>query len=326
MPRPDTPIRVAVVAFDRISAFHLAVPCVVFGEALPEPAPFEVVVCATERGPLRTSAGFRLSHLASLAALETAEVVIVPSWRDVAERPPQRLLHALRAADARGAQLVGLCLGAYVLAAAGLLDGRRATTHWAYADDMARRFPAVRVEPEVLYVEDGATEERPGVLTSAGTAAGLDACLHLLRRRLGAEAANRAARRLVVPAHRAGGQAQYIEQPVPRTLGDARLAHCLAEARARLGDAHSLDSLAAAACMSRRSFTRHFRAHTGTTVQVWLLAEHLTYAQRLLEGSAHPIERVAEIAGFGAPATLRHHFRRAFGVTPGAWRRTFAPA
>ena len=326
MPYPTPPIRVAIVAFDRISAFHLTVPCVVFGEALPDEAPFELVVCAAERGPLRTTAGFHLSHLAQLSALDTADIIIVPSWRDVAEPPPERLLRALRAARARGAQLVGLCLGAFVLAAAGLLDGLCATTHWAYADDMARRFPRVRVDPGVLYLEDGASSGQPGVLTSAGTAAGLDACLHLVRQRCGAGVANHAARRLVVPPQRSGGQAQFIEQPVPRTPGDARLAQCLADVRHRLGERHTLDSLAAAACMSRRSFTRHFRAHTGTTPNAWLLAERLAYAQRLLEQSDHPVERVAELAGFASPTTLRHHFRRAFGVAPSAWRQTFRSA
>ena len=323
MPSPTPPIRVAVVAFDRISAFHLAVPCVVFGEALPEPSPFALVVCAAERGTLRTTAGFCLSHLAPLITLDSADIVIVPSWRDVTERPPERLLRALRAAHARGAQLVGLCLGAFVLAAAGLLDDLSATTHWAYADDMARRFPRVRVAPGVLFVEDGAQASRPGLLTSAGTAAGLDACLHLVRQRLGAAAANTAARRLVVPPQRTGGQAQFIEQPLPQTLGDTRLAYCLADVRSRLDVAHTLDSLAASACMSRRSLTRHFRALTGTTFNAWLLAERLAYAQRLLEQSTHSIERITELAGFGSPTTLRHHFRRVFGIAPGAWRRNF---
>jgi len=318
MKKTMTRSTVAVVAFDRISPFHLSVPCVVFGEALADSNPFEVVVCAAEAGLLRTTANFALTQLASLNVLRRADAIVVPSWRDVEERPPERLLRALRAAHARGAQIVGLCLGAHVLAEAGLLDGRRATTHWTYAAVMAERFPAVAVDPDVLYVEDR------GVLTSAGTAAGLDACLYLLRQRLGAAEANRVARRLVVSPHREGGQAQFIEQPLPRTAGGTRLARLIEAVRKRLAEPHSLDSLAAEAKMSRRSFTRHFKELTGTTVQSWLLAERLSLSQRLLEKTDQPVERVAELAGFGSVVSLRHHFRRTFGVSPSAWRRSFS--
>jgi len=310
--------RVAVVAFDGISPFHLSVPCIVFGDALGGESPFEVVVCASEPPPLKTTAGFSLSDLAPLAALKKADVIVVPSWRDVNERPPERLLKALREAHARGAQIVGLCFGAHVLAEAGLLDGRRATTHWEYAKAMAERFPAVDIDPDVLYVEDG------NVLTSAGTAAGIDACLHLVRRRLGTQVANRLARRLVVPPHREGGQAQFIEQPLPSTAGGTRLAQLIDSVRGRLDQPHTLDSLAAAASMSRRSFTRHFKALTGTSVQSWLLAERLALSQRLLEQTDQSVERIAEMAGFGSVVSLRHHFRRGLGVNPTAWRRNFA--
>ncbi|TDM05925.1 MAG: AraC family transcriptional regulator [Ideonella sp. MAG2] len=193
MTHKTAPCRVAVVAFDRISPFHLSVPCVVFGEAMPEPGHFSVQVCSADPQPLRSSAGFDISGLASLRALQTADAIIIPSWRDVHEAPPAALLRALRSAHARGAHIVGLCLGAYVLAAAGLLDGLRATTHWSAAADFAKRFPAIDLDPDVLYVQRGR------LLTSAGTAAGIDCCLHLLRERLGTEMANRVARRLVVP-------------------------------------------------------------------------------------------------------------------------------
>jgi len=309
--------RIAVVAFDRVIAFHLAVPCIVFGDALTEDRPFEVVVCAGEPGPLRTTAGFGLSDLAPLSALESAEAVVVPGWRDLAERPPEPLLAALRAAHRRGAQLVGLCLGTHVLAEAGLLDGRRATTHWESAAEMAARFPRVKIDAEVLYVEDG------GIMTSAGTAASLDACLHVLRQRLGAAVANRVARRLVVPPHREGGQAQFIAQPLPDTAGGSRLARLVDAVHGRLTEAHSVDSLATEARMSRRSFTRHFRALTGTTVHAWLLRERLALAQRMLETSDTPVARIAGAAGFGTDAALRQHFRAAFGVSPSAWRRSF---
>lgn len=312
-----SPCRIVVVAFDRVIAFHLSVPCIVFGEGMPVENLFELTVCAGEAGPLRTTAGFGLSGLAPLSALESADAVVVPGWRDLAERPPAALLEALRAAHRRGAQIVGLCLGTHVLAEAGLLDGRRATTHWESAAEMAARFPRVRIDPNVLYVEDG------NVLTSAGTAASLDACLHVLRQRLGATVANQVARRLVVPPHREGGQAQFIARPLPDSAGGTRLARLLDAVRGRLAEPHCVDSLAGEARMSRRSFTRHFRALTGTTVQAWLVRERLALAQRLLETTEDPVERIAVAAGFGSDAALRQHFRRAFGLAPSAWRRSF---
>lgn len=308
---------IAVVAFDRVIPFHLSVPCIVFGDGMPADSPFEVVVCAGERGTLLTTAGFGLTRLAPLSVLKKADAIVVPGWRDVAERPPERLLDALRAAHARGVQIVGLCLGAHVLAEAGLLDGRRATTHWEHALAMAEQFPQVEVDLNVLYVEDG------NVLTSAGTAASIDACLHILRQRLGAAEANHVARRLVVSPHREGGQAQFIEQPLPKTVGGTRLARLIDSVRTRLGEVHSLDSLATEAKMSRRTFTRHFKALTGATVQNWLLFERLALSQRLLEQTDQSIERITVLAGFGSVASLRHHFRHAFGVSPSTWRRSF---
>lgn len=308
---------VAVVAFDQISPFHLSVPCVVFGDRHPGMPPFELLVCAAEEGPLRTTAGFHIAVDHGLEVLARAQTVIVPSWRDPHERPPQPLLDALVAAHERGAQLLGLCLGAFVLAEAGLLDGRMATTHWAWAQAFAARYPGVKLDADVLYVEDG------NFLTSAGTTAGLDCCLHLLRTQYGREIANTVARRLVMPAHRQGGQAQYVEQPLPASARDSRLAGLLDWVRANLAQAHSLDSLAEKALMSRRTFTRHFRQLTGATLGDWLLAERLALSQRLLETTDQPIERVATLAGFGSPASLRHHFGQAFGVSPKAWRQSF---
>ena len=311
---------VAVVAFDQISPFHLSVPCVVFGDRHPGLPSFDLRVCAAEEGLLRTSAGFRIAIDHGLEALQSAQTVIVPSWRDPQERPPQPLLDALVAAHGRGVQLVGLCLGAFVLAEAGLLEGRVATTHWAWAEQFAARYPGVRLDADVLYVEDDS------LLTSAGTTAGIDCCLHLLRTQYGSEIANAVARRLVMPPHRQGGQAQYVEQPLPATARDSRLAGLLDWVRANLQQSHSLDSLAEKALMSRRTFTRHFRLLTGTTVGEWLLAERLALCQRLLETTDQPIEQVAMLAGFGSPASLRHHFGQAFGVSPKAWRQAFQGA
>jgi transcriptional regulator GlxA family with amidase domain len=310
--------RVAVVAFDGIRPFHLAVPCAVFGEtADAEPPPFDLRVCAAEPGELRTQAGFGIAARHGLRTLAWADIVVVPSWRDPRETPPAALLAALRRAHARGALVVGLCVGAYVLAEAGLLDGRRATTHWRWAAHFAERYPQVQVDPNVLYVDEG------DVLTSAGTAAGIDCCLHVVRHCLGAEAASRVARSLVVPPHRQGSQAQYIEQPVLATARDTPLTKTLDWAARHLDASHSLDSLAARAAMSRRSFTRHFRQHTGTTVGQWLLAQRLALAQRLLETTAQPVERVAERAGFGSALSLRQHFAAALHTTPSLYRREF---
>ena len=316
--QPQThPLRIAVIAFDGISPLHLAIPTTVFGEALKDPNPFEVVVCSAERQPLRTSAGYRISGLEPLSALSEADVVIVPSWRDVHERPTERLLAALRQAHLRGSYMVGLCLGAHVLAEAGLLKGRRATTHWEYAPEMARRFPDIVLQADVLYVED------EGFMTSAGTAAALDACLQLVRRRLGSTRATQAARRLVIAPHRDGGQAQFIEQPLPLTASSHRLSHLLESLRQRLNETHDLQSLAEQARMSRRSFTRHFKALTGSSVLHWLLSERLRLAQQLLERTDQSVEQVASLSGFGSAEALRHHFRQSFRTSPSTWRRNF---
>ena len=203
-----------------------------------------------------------------------------------------------------------------MLAEAGLLDGRSATTHWSYAARFAKRYPQVRLNPDVLYIDDG------DILTSAGTVAGIDCCLHLLRERLGAEVANRVARRLVVSPHRQGTQAQFIEQPLPARTTD-RLGGTLQWAAARLGQALSLDTLAAHALMSRRSFTRHFRAATGTTVNQWLVAQRVAMAQRLLETSDLAVERIAAACGFGSTLSLRQHFAAQLGTSPALYRRAF---
>ncbi len=312
---------IAVVAFGHISPFHLSVPCLVFERhADPQLPRFELRVCATEAGKLRTQAGFLIEAAYGLEGLEGADAVIVPSWRDPAERPPAALLDALRAAHAGGAQIVGLCLGTYVLAEAGLLDGRPAATHWACAGDFAQRYPRVRLQEDVLYVDDGE------LLTSAGTAAGIDCCLHLLRKHHGAEVANRIARRLVVAPHRQGGQAQYIEQPLPAAGQDDRLAEVLAWALEHLQRPHSLDALAAHALMSRRTFTRRFRQATGTTVGQWLCHQRLARTQVLLETTDLPLETIAGETGFGTTASLRQRFGAAFRTSPTAYRRQFRGA
>lgn len=311
---------VAVVAFDGISPFHLSVPCMVFGDDLARLGVprYRLLVCGEKAGLAATMSGFNIEVPHDLSVLEQADTVIVPAWRDPDERPPQALLDALQAAHARGARMVGLCLGTFVLAEAGLLDGRIAATHWVWAADFVARYPRVKLDQDVLYVDDG------DILTSAGTAAAIDCCLHLLRRDHGADVANRIARRMVVAPQRQGGQAQYIEQPLPgRAEGGDRLRATLDWAIEHLQEPLCLDQLAARAKMSRRNFTRHFKAQTGATVSQWLLNHRLASAQRLLETSDHGIDQIAGMVGVGSAASLRQHFAAAFAVSPGAYRKQF---
>jgi transcriptional regulator GlxA family with amidase domain len=310
---------IGVVAFEGISPFHLSVPCLVFGEDRQEDGiPLSrVLICAERPGRLRTTAGFSIDAPEGLGRLSEADTVIVPSWRNPAEQASEELLSALRAAHDRGALIVGLCLGAFVLAQAGLLDGRRATTHWRWADMFSRCFPSVKLDQDVLYVEDG------NLLTSAGTVAGLDCCLHLLRARIGTELANRVARRLVISPHRQGGQAQFIEQPVSSRIDGDHLSQALDWAQHHLNQSLSLDDLAARALMSRRTFTRRFRERTGTTFNKWLNSQRLAFAQRLLETTDFPIENIAFTAGFGSALSLRQHFVESLHTSPSAYRREF---
>lgn len=319
MPRKLPPLSVAVIAFDGISPFHLSVPCLVFGEHRDEDgiAANTVWVCSETPGRLSTSAGFAIEAPHGLKKLEQADTIIVPSWHDTMEPASPALTGALRRAHARGAQLVGLCLGAFVLADAGLLDGRRATTHWIAAPRFAQRFPNVKLEADALYIDDGK------LCTSAGTAASLDCCLHLLRQRIGAEATNRIARRLVVSPHRQGSQAQFIEQPLPARHDGDRLSEAMVWAQGHLGEALTVDMLAARTLMSRRTFTRRFREHTGTSFVDWLIVQRIAHAQRLLETSDLPVENVASMAGFGSALSLRQHFTERLRTTPSAYRRAF---
>ncbi|QGZ38104.1 transcriptional regulator GlxA family with amidase domain [Pseudoduganella flava] len=304
-------LRVAVVAFDGMTPFHLSVPCLVFGGA------FDVIVCAAEKTPLATSAGFSIAVDHGLEALDGADIVAMPAWYIDFRPAPPPLLDALRRAHARGARVVGLCLGAFPVAEAGLLDGKKATTHWELADALASRYPQVKVDREVLYVDEG------DVLTSGGVAAGLDCCLHLLRELRGADVANKVARRLLIAPHRQGGQAQFIEHPVPSNPAEGRFSEVLGWVARHLREPHSIDALAARAAMSRRHFTRHFRQATGTSFKQWLLGQRLAHARRMLESSDASIELVATEAGFGTALSLRQHFRTALRTTPTEYRRQF---
>lgn len=317
--------RIGVIAVDETPLFHLSVPCEVFGAdrsdmGIPR---HEVLVIAGEEGRLHAN-GIVLEAEYDLDTALECDVLVVPWWRHRRdERPPQRLLDTVRSAHERGVVVVGLCGGAFVLAAAGLLDGRRATTHWMYADKLARQFPEVDVDPAVLYVDEG------DVLTSAGTAAAIDLCLHLLRRLNGAAVANLVARRMVVAPHRAGGQAQFIDAPLPKVVSDDSIARSQQWALAHLDEPLGVDDLARHVHMARRTFARRFREATGETPLQWLLAQRTLLAQRLLETTDLPVDAVAHRSGFGSAVALRAQFQRSVHTSPKAYRESFravAPA
>ncbi|MFF8657753.1 GlxA family transcriptional regulator [Streptomyces huasconensis] len=319
---------VAVVVAEEIGVpswdlYELSIPFTVFGKPQPDLSDhwYDLRLCATgEREGSGGEFGLALRTPYGLEGLAGADTVIVTSVPDacVEEGRPLTpgLTDALRAAHAAGARMVSLCTGAFALAEAGLLDGRRATAHWMHTAQLAARYPEVTVDDSVLYVDDG------DVLTSAGLTAGVDLCLHLVRRDLGAHVANQLARRMVVPAHRPGGQAQFIDLSVPET-DDAGLGPVLDWARARLDRPLTVDDLARRAAMSPRTFYRRLRAATGTTPLQWLLNQRLARAQSLLESTDLPVERIGELSGLGTANNLRHHFLKQVGVSPGDYRRSF---
>ncbi|TDD12317.1 helix-turn-helix domain-containing protein [Nonomuraea deserti] len=313
------PRSVAVAAADGMLHFELALAYEVFGSApaaLPGPW-YDLKVCGTHAVRLGR---FQLEPDRGLDELARSGTVLVPALADVDEDPPGDLVEAVRAAHESGARVVSLCTGAFVLAAAGLLDGLRATTHWAHTGHLAARHPRVEVDPDVLYVDNGS------VLTSAGKAAAMDLCLHLVRRDHGSAIANVLARRLVVPPHRAGGQAQFVTTPVPDQDGHP-LAELFPWVMRRLDQPLTVEDLARQANMSSRHLTRHFRSTAGTTPLRWLLTQRIRRAQELLETTDDSIDTIASASGMGTATTLRRHFQRTIGVPPDAYRRTFrAPA
>lgn len=311
--------RFVVVVFDGVSLGIMSFAFGVFDLAvsygvLPG---LDVRVVSGEPGAALNGGGLACAVPYDLDAIRTADLVIIPNWRDPAEPPPVPLLEALRAAHAAGTRVAGLCTGAFVLAAAGLLDGRPATTHWAQAGLLARMYPEVDVRPGLLYVDDG------DVLTAGGGAAGMDLGLHLLRCYCGAAEANRLARYMVVPPHRAGGQEQYIESPLPEPDASDPVGETMSWALGRLDQVMPVGLLARRARMSRRNFDRRFREITGAAPLTWLTHQRVLRAQQLLESTGLPVEEVARRCGFSSAAALRPHFRRLAGVAPSAYRTTF---
>jgi len=314
-----TPPLVAIVVYDGVALFELAAARDVFGTDVAAAGGqrlYEVLICGPAPSVM-TEAGFRMEVPHGLDVLDRAQTVVVLPTNVPGQVPPE-VLDALRLARSRGRRLMSLCTGAAVLAAAGLLDGHTATTHWSEAADLARQYPAVTVDPGVLYVDEG------DLLTSAGSAASLDLCLHVLQRDYGTDIASRVARDLVIPLYRAGGQAQYIETPVPEPDGAGDLfADTLSWLRAHLDQEVTVAELAARAAMSPRTFARRFPASTGTTPLTWILRERVRLAQRLLETTDLPVDAIAGKTGFGTADNLRKHFGRMLHTTPQAYRRTF---
>ncbi|TFV62991.1 UNVERIFIED_ORG: helix-turn-helix domain-containing protein [Bacillus sp. AZ43] len=319
MALPDRPLVVTVLVADRlVAAFGLGVCNEVFGYdrtrlGLPR---FDFALAAEHPGVLHTDTGIGVVVQHDLARVDRSDILLITAWEDFDADPSPRLLDAVRRAHARGALIVSHCTGVFVLAAAGLLDGRRVTTHWKWTGELATRYPHLEVDPSVLYVDNGQ------IITGAGTAAGVDALLHLIRREWGANAANALAREMVVPPHRDGGQAQFIDAPVA-ACEDDRLGAVLEWAQKHLAEDISVDLLARRALMSPRSFARRFKATTGTTPHAWLLGQRLAAAEALLEDSDAPIEEIARLVGFGTAAGLREQFARRRGVSPRAYRQTF---
>lgn len=315
-----TPLRIATLIFEGISPFHLAVPCVVFAQLHPGVPPFEFRVFGAQAGTFRSSAGLSIEAAHGLEALAWADWVIVPSWPEALPPVPEALRLGLRQAHGRGAFLMGLCLGAFALADAGLLQGLSATTHWAHAAELAQRFPEVHWNSAALHIG------QPGLITSAGTAAALDCCLHMVRQQCGATVANRLARRLVVAPLRQGDQSQFMDIPASPEGRDAHLTQLIRRWQQQLHEPLTLASMAAQAHWSVRQFARRFRAATGRAPAQWLLDQRLLQAQHWLEHSRADVQTIAQQVGFTSAVTFREQFRRRFGMAPSRWRQQFFSA
>ncbi|KAB1939290.1 transcriptional regulator FtrA [Micromonospora sp. ALFpr18c] len=320
--RPAARHRVAVLAYPGMSMFETGIVTEVFGLPRPEFDVdwYDLVVCAERPGRVPVVGGASLHTPYGLEELATAQTVIVPGVPDVTAEPSPELVDALRRAHRRGARIMSICSGAFALAGAGLLDGRRATTHWRYAELLARRYPLIAVDPDVLYLDDGE------LFTSAGSAAGLDLCVHVVRRDHGAAIANAVARRLVIPPHRDGGQAQFVEAPVTTDPADDRIAGSIDWALTHLTEPLSVAQLAGQAHMSPRTYLRHFARATGTSPIRWVIDQRVRASLALLEETDAPVEQIAGAVGFDTPVTYRHHFGRVMLTSPSAYRRAFRTA
>lgn len=309
--------KVGLVAYPGFSPFHFSVPYMIFGMPLPDSPLFELKIVSPDGKSLASERAMTLTPDGDLTLLDDMDIVVVPGWHDLNAPPSEALAYALRRCYQRGAHVVGLCYGTYALAYAGLLDNKRASTHWLAEQDFSHRFPKVNLDTNALYVEDDR------LVTSAGTAAGLDCCLFLVREYHGAKVANSVARVMVVPPHREGGQAQFIEQPIAVSTQDAHINRLLDYLRENIAVSHTIDDLAAQTAMSRRTFTRHFQRATGMSVVEWLIGERLRQGRELLEMTSLSIDAVAEKVGFQTATSFRQHFKQRHRVSPRDWRNSF---
>ncbi|HAS1787357.1 TPA: transcriptional regulator FtrA [Enterobacter cloacae] len=311
--------RAVVLAYDGLCTFEFGVAVEIFGLPRPEmgDAWYRFAVAGVDEGELRATGGIRMLADGDLRLLETADLIVVPGWRGMDEPVPEALSQALREAHGRGCRLLSICSGVFVLAASGLLNGRKATTHWRYTEALKTRYPAITVVEDVLYQDEG------DILTSAGSAAGIDLCLHVVRRDYGIEAANRVARRLVIPPHRDGSQTQQLSRPVAQLRESQRMGQLFDYLHQHLAVGHTVESLSRRVGMSQRTFLRRFHDATGTTPARWLLNARLQRARDFLENSRLGIDAIAEQTGFGQGATLRHHFRQQYALSPAQYRKQF---
>jgi AraC family transcriptional activator FtrA len=312
---------VIALAYDQLCTFEFGCTVELFALERPELGVdwYEFAVCAAEEGPIRAAGGITVAAPFTLELLDRADTIVIPGWRDADELPPPALVEKIRAAHERGARLCSICSGVFILAEAGILSGKRATTHWRYAERLARRYPDVRVEADALYVDEGR------IITSAGSAAGLDMLLHLVRRDFGAKVGNLVAQRLVIAPHREGGQAQFVPRPMARDQA-GRLSKLMDWLRANPAEPHTVASMARRALMSPRTLQRQFLEATGLGPVNWLIRERVALARELLESPDMALAQVAERAGFGSEESLRHHFRRLVSTSPGAYRKRFCNA
>lgn len=315
---PRQPQRVGIYVMPNFSPFHISVPFISFGKAMPNEKFYSPFMFSDHVGTVHSYDGFNVDVTYDLDHLDPVDIIIIPYWPDQDSPVPTKLVTVLQELSKQNKIIMGLCLGSYVLAQAGLLDGKKATTHWAYEKEFALKFPKIKLDNNALYVED------KNIITSAGTAAGIDCCLYLIRKTYGGAVANSVARMIVTPPHREGGQAQYISTPVPSSTADHRINALLETIRKTINKPYSLDMMASTVGMSRRTFTRRFQFATGLSPMEWLTIERLHYSQELLETRQLSIEQIAIDSGFTSATSFRRCFLTHFKVTPSDWRKTFS--
>ena len=309
--------QIRILVYPQINPFHFSIPQMIFNIKIEDHALFEVKIFSMDAQPVHSEQSMLIFPDGGLELLEDADVMIIPGWDDVNHQPEPALMTALNRAHQQGIKIVGLCYGTYALAYAGLLDGKKASTHWMGEQDFSERFPHIDLDRDALYVED------QGIITSAGTGAGLDCCLYLVRELYNADIANKVSRIMVIPPHREGGQAQFIQQPVATSTQDAQMNLLLDFLRQNLALPHSIESLAARTHLTRRTFTRHFKKASSMTLVDWLNTERIRFSCTLLETTHLSIEKIAERSGFNNSVSFRKKFRETYGTSPQMWRKTF---